>query len=64
VRVGFVVHRYDLASSLYPEGDVSARFLRAERAGGRRGTTSWLEEGPPLPTSFGVSLHEAAGGWS
>ena len=63
MRVGLVTHLYDLASSLYREGDVSARFLRAERAG-HGGPTYRLEEGPPLSTSFGADLYEAMGGWS
>ncbi|MDA8295425.1 MAG: DNA mismatch repair protein MutS [Actinomycetota bacterium] len=63
VRVGFVTHMYDLARSLYQEGDDTTRFLRAER--GPDGARQYkLVEGPPLSTSYGVDLFERMGGWS
>ena len=63
VRVAFVTHMYDLASSLYREGDPAARFLQAER--GPDGARQYkLVEGPPLSTSYGVDLFEHMGGWS
>lgn len=57
VRVVFVTHQYDLASSLYNADRTSAVFLRAERrSDGRR--TFKLTPGAPLPTSYGHDLYE------
>ena len=52
VKVVFVTHLYDLAHGFYEQGLASALFLRAERQpdGGR---TYRLNEGEPLPTSYG-----------
>jgi hypothetical protein len=52
VRVFFVTHQFDLASSLYGKESPAALFLRAER--GRDGArTHHLSPGAPLPTSYG-----------
>jgi len=52
VKVLFVTHMFDLASSFYDQGLESALFLRAERgADGARPFT--IGEGEPLPTSYG-----------
>jgi DNA mismatch repair ATPase MutS len=52
IRVIFVTHMYDLASSYYDQQLDSALFLRAERQpDGRR--TFKLKDGKPLPTSYG-----------
>lgn len=62
VRVVFVTHLYELAQSLAAEGDPTFLFLRAER--GEDGTRTYrIEEGEPLPTSYGVDLYERVGGW-
>jgi hypothetical protein len=52
IKVFFVTHLYDLADSLHSLGLENALFLRAQRGeDGRRPFR--LEEGEPLPTSFG-----------
>lgn len=56
IKVFFVTHLYDLASSFYKEESYSTLFLRAERrADGRR--TFRMVEGKPLPTSYGKDLY-------
>ena len=52
IKVFFVTHLYDLAESLHGLFPENALFLRAQRGkGGRRPFR--LDEGAPLPTSFG-----------
>jgi hypothetical protein len=52
IAVIFVTHLYDLAHGLSIDPPVPARFLRAQRgSGGERPYR--IEEGEPLPTSFG-----------
>jgi len=52
IKVFFVTHMFDLASSLHRQRLPDALFLRAERtADGRR--TFRVIEGEPLPTSYG-----------
>jgi hypothetical protein len=52
VKVLFVTHMFDLASSFHRQGRDNALFLRAER--GSDGARPFkLSEGEPLPTSFG-----------
>jgi hypothetical protein len=56
VKVVFVTHLYDLAHGLYRQHLDTALFLRAEREpDGRR--TFRLNEGEPLPTSFGADSY-------
>ena len=56
VKIGYVTHLYDLASSLCAERDGQGLFLRAERLpDGRR--TFRLNEGSPLPTSYGQDIY-------
>jgi DNA mismatch repair ATPase MutS len=52
VKVFYVTHLYDLASSLYQQQSQTGLFLRAERKpdGGR---TFHILPGDPLPTSYG-----------
>jgi DNA mismatch repair ATPase MutS len=57
VRVCFVTHFYDLAHGFYSQQPRDALFLRAERRDdGQR--TFKLNEGEPLPTSYGADLYE------
>ena len=57
IKVFFVTHLYDLASSLYEQKMKNAIFLRAERiAGGKR--TFKLVEAEPLQTSFGKDVYQ------
>jgi hypothetical protein len=57
VKLLFVTHLFDLASSLNAEGRPSYFFLRAEREeGGQRSFK--LKEGEPLRTSFGEDLYK------
>ncbi|HJS94032.1 MAG TPA: hypothetical protein VJ741_07195 [Solirubrobacteraceae bacterium] len=52
VRVLFVTHLFDLASSFHRRGGDDALFLRAER--GADGARPFkISEGEPLPTSYG-----------
>ncbi|HTZ88329.1 MAG TPA: hypothetical protein VMB05_16820, partial [Solirubrobacteraceae bacterium] len=52
IKVVFVTHMFDLASSFYRDRDSTMLFLRAERgAEGARPFT--ISEGEPLPTSYG-----------
>jgi len=52
VKVLFVTHMFDLASSFHGRGLRNALFLRAERGSdGARPFT--ISEGEPLPTSYG-----------
>jgi len=52
VRVVFVTHMFDLASSFYAQQLDTALFLRAER--GADGARPFrISEGEPLPTSYG-----------
>jgi MutS domain V len=63
VKVFFVTHQYTLANKFYGRNSCAALFLRAQRdADGRR--TFKLEEGKPLPTSFGEDLYWRIGGWT
>jgi DNA mismatch repair ATPase MutS len=56
IKVGFVTHMYDLASSLAAEQNGEAAFLRAERLpDGRR--TFRVVPGAPLPTSHGQDIY-------
>jgi hypothetical protein len=56
VKVVYVTHLFDLADSLYQARMAGALFLRAQRLpDGRR--TFRVEEGHPLPTSFGQDLY-------
>lgn len=56
VTVLFVTHLHDLAHRLFLEGSAEMLFLRAERGeGGRR--TYKLQEGEPLPTSYGEDTY-------
>jgi DNA mismatch repair ATPase MutS len=56
VTVLFVTHLYDLAHRLFLEGSTEMLFLRAERGeGGQR--TYKLQEGEPLPTSYGEDTY-------
>jgi DNA mismatch repair ATPase MutS len=52
VRVAFVTHLFDLAAGLHELGDDSFLFLRAE-AGTDGARPYRLNEGAPLPTSYG-----------
>jgi hypothetical protein len=57
VRVMFVTHLFDLASSFYREGRDTALFLRAGR--GSDGARPFkITEGEPLPTSYGEDSYE------
>jgi len=52
VKVLFVTHMFDLASSFFRQGVGSTLFLRAER--GTEGARPYvIAEGEPLPTSYG-----------
>jgi DNA mismatch repair ATPase MutS len=56
IRVFYVTHMFDLASSFHSEDVAGALFLRAERLpNGER--TFRLCEGAPLPTSHGEDLY-------
>ena len=56
IRIGYVTHMYDLASSLEAEQNGEAAFLRAERLpDGRR--TFRIVPGAPLPTSHGQDIY-------
>ena len=56
IKVFYVTHMFDLAHGFYLAKTDTALFLRAERLadGGR---TFRLEEGEPLPTSYGEDLY-------
>ncbi|MGH6702969.1 MAG: MutS-related protein [Bradyrhizobium sp.] len=57
VRVFFVTHMYELASSFFGADDVRSKFLRAERQ--TDGSRSFkLTIGEPLRTSYGRDLFE------
>lgn len=57
IKVVFVTHMFDLARSLYLEGDDDALFVRAERqVNGAR--TFRMTEGQPLPTSYGQDIYK------
>ena len=52
IKVVFVTHMFDLASSFHRLGADTVLFLRAER--GREGASPFrISEGEPLPTSYG-----------
>jgi hypothetical protein len=56
IKVCYVTHLFDLARGFHDAGMDTALFLRAERlAGGQR--TFRVEEGEPLPTSYGEDLY-------
>ncbi|MHB8588465.1 MAG: MutS-related protein [Candidatus Dormibacteraceae bacterium] len=56
VRVLFVTHLYDLAEGFYGQHMDNALFVRAERRpDGKR--TFRVQEGEPLPTSYGQDLY-------
>jgi hypothetical protein len=56
VKLGYVTHMYDLASSLEAEWGDRAAFLRAERLpDGER--TFRIVQGEPLPTSHGQDIY-------
>ena len=56
IKVLSVTHLFNLAQGLYSAGMENALFLRAERlVDGQR--TFRLEEGEPLPTSYGQDLY-------
>lgn len=56
IKVGYVTHMFDLASSLAAERNGEAAFLRAERLpDGRR--TFRIVPGEPLPTSHGQDIY-------
>ena len=58
IKVFFVTHQYDFASSFYNTGQSpSALFLRAERDNNEQRRFK-LVEGEPLSTSFGGDLYE------
>ncbi len=57
VHVRLVTHLYDLASALPDADPAGAIFLRAPRKS-EDGRTYRLEEGPPLPTSWGLDLFD------
>lgn len=55
VHIHFVTHLYDFARSMHAEAAADRLFLRAPRADD--GSRSFLlQEGPPLPTSYGEDL--------
>jgi MutS domain V len=57
VKVLFVTHMFDLASSLHRQGLDIALFLRAER--GSDGARPFkISEGEPLPTSYGEDSYQ------
>jgi DNA mismatch repair ATPase MutS len=63
VKILFVTHQFTLANTFYAKNGSAALFLRAQRdADGRR--TLRVEEGKPLPTSFGEDLYWRIGGWT
>jgi hypothetical protein len=52
-----ITHQYEFARFLYQQARLDVLFLRAERqADGTR--TFRLNEGTPLPTSFGQDLYQ------
>jgi DNA mismatch repair ATPase MutS len=56
IKVVFVTHMFDLASSYYQQRLPGALFLRAER--GQDGARPFrLFEGEPLPTSYGADSY-------
>ncbi|MFI7190102.1 DNA mismatch repair protein [Nocardia nova] len=56
MKIYYVTHMYDLASSLHARGDDEHLFLRAERRDD--GTRSFrILAAPPLPTSFGDDVY-------
>jgi len=56
VKVLFVTHLFDLADGFYRQQLEAALFLRAERRpDGER--TFRLQEGEPLPTSYGADSY-------
>lgn len=57
VDVRLVTHLYGLASTLQKLGDHQAAFLRAPRKT-EEGRNYRLEDGPPLPTSWGIDLFD------
>lgn len=62
VRVIFVTHLFDFAGSLHSQSMSTALFLRAQRRpNGRRSYR--IEEGDPLPTSFGEDIYLRVGAW-
>jgi hypothetical protein len=56
VRIVFVTHLYEFASSFYQGGMKNALFLRVERQGEAKRNFQ-LREGRPLKTSFGEDLY-------
>jgi DNA mismatch repair ATPase MutS len=63
IKVLFVTHQYTLADTFHSKDAGAALFLRAERDEDARRTFK-LEEGRPLPTSFGEDLYWRFGGWT
>lgn len=62
VRVVFVTHQFDFASSFMRFAPSESLFLRAPR--GEQGQRNFrLEEAIPLPTSFGEDIYWRLGGW-
>lgn len=58
IKIFFVTHLYEFASSFYDQKMDNAIFLRAERqTDGKR--TFKLIEGQPLPTSYGTDLYQS-----
>ncbi len=56
IEVFFITHQYELASGFWRRGWPNVLFLRAERQeDGSR--TFLLQEGEPLPTSFGEDMY-------
>ena len=61
LKVVFVTHLHEFASTLYRRGMPNATFLRAERL--PEGTRTFrLIEGEPLATSYGEDLYAAVFG--
>jgi DNA mismatch repair ATPase MutS len=52
IKVVFVTHMYDLATSFYRLQADTMLFLRAER-GAEGARPYWISKGEPLPTSYG-----------
>lgn len=62
MKVCYVTHLYDLAEGFWDERTPTMQFLVApRREDGQRSFK--LEQGEPLPTSFGVDLYERMGGF-
>ena len=56
VKVFYVTHMFDLAHGFWVDREANALFLRAERL--PDGTRTFrLEQGEPLPTSYGVDVY-------